>query len=259
MNEFKINCSKCSGLCCTALFFAKMDGFPENKPSGKPCSKLEKNYKCRIHKDLKKQKLKGCIGYDCFGAGEYVTSTLYKGKTWSDDKDISGEIFDVFINVFQLFQIRYYLEVAKLEGLSKSMNDRIEKLIEDNKDKCKNSPKNILTIDIEEHRNKANKVLRDIIEYLCNKKSNVNDYIGKNIKSRDMSNVDLSMKLLIATNFQGCKFHKTSFLGADTRDTNFSDCDLRGVIFLTQGQVNSSKGNSNTKLPKYLTKPITWQ
>lgn len=66
LEQFKAECSKCSGLCCTALFFSKMDGFPENKAAGKPCVNLEKNYRCRIHKDLEARNMKGCIGYEWF-------------------------------------------------------------------------------------------------------------------------------------------------------------------------------------------------
>lgn len=49
------------------------------------------------------------------------------------------------------------------------------------------------------------------------------------------------------------------FLGADTRDTNFNNADLSEAVFLTQGQVNSAKGNCNTKLPYHLDYPSTWK
>lgn len=42
-------------------------------------------------------------------------------------------------------------------------------------------------------------------------------------------------------------------------DTNFSNADLREAIFLTQGQINSAKGNRSTKLPKHLDYPVTWK
>lgn len=34
------DCSRCSGLCCIALYCFKSDGFPQNKPIGKPCINL---------------------------------------------------------------------------------------------------------------------------------------------------------------------------------------------------------------------------
>lgn len=57
----KSDCSKCSGLCCTALYFSKMNGFPKDKVSGQPCTNLLKDYRCKIHSQLEKQKTKGCI------------------------------------------------------------------------------------------------------------------------------------------------------------------------------------------------------
>lgn len=73
-----------------------------------------------------------------------------------------------------------------------------------------------------------------------------------------MSGLDLSTQLLIAANFSNCTFNGTMFLGADTRDTDFSGSDLRQSVFLSQGQVNAAKGNRNTKLPNHLMYPPTW-
>src|SRR6056297_3184454 len=108
--QFKANCLKCSGLCCTALFFSKINGFPENKKAGKPCTKLENNYSCKIYNELEKFNMKGCIGYHCFGAGQHVTQFIYKGETWKTSPEKSEEIFKVFMIIFQLYQIRYFLE-----------------------------------------------------------------------------------------------------------------------------------------------------
>jgi uncharacterized protein YjbI with pentapeptide repeats len=66
------------------------------------------------------------------------------------------------------------------------------------------------------------------------------------------------MSLLIASIFEGCSFNGANFLGADTRDTNFNSADLSDAVFLTQGQINSAKGNLVTKLPSNLSRPITW-
>lgn len=114
LENLKVDCLKCSWLCCTALFFSKMDGFPENKVAGKPCTKLQGNYNCKIHNQLEKLNMKGCIGYDCFGAGQHVTQSIYKGETWKTSKEKSKEIFDVFMVIFQLYQINYFLEESTM-------------------------------------------------------------------------------------------------------------------------------------------------
>ncbi|RXI51856.1 hypothetical protein DP131_13935 [Clostridium tetani] len=208
--------------------------------------------------------MKGCIGYDCFGAGQYVTQNIYKGETWRTSQKQAKEIFDIFVIIFQLYQIRYFLEESKIVIPAKELWSDIQDLINENEDLCNSTRQSILDIDIESYRSKVNIILKQICDYImrCSKRSDnkgVREFLGRNFKKRDMSGLDLSMKLLIATNFDGCIFDGTVFLGADTRDTNFSNADLREAVFLTQGQINSSKGNRNTKLPKHLDYPVTWK
>lgn len=264
LEKFRIDCGKCSGLCCTALFFSKIDGFPENKVSGKPCTKLDKDYKCKIHDKLEKLNMKGCIGYDCFGAGQYVTQHIYSGETWQNSSKKSNEIFEVFTAVFQLYQIRYFLEYATIIISDKVLIKNLESLINENENICRLDPKAILDFDINEYRNRANVYLKSISSSIVdsfgnNKNNKIMDFIGKDFKKKNMSGYDLSMKLLIAANFDSCIFEKTIFLGSDTRDTDFNNADLSEAIFLTQGQVNLAKGNLKTKLPMHLDYPTTWK
>ena len=260
----KSDCSKCSGLCCTALFFSKIDGFPKDKVSGQPCTNLLKDYRCKIHSQLEKQKMKGCIGYDCFGAGQQVTQVIYQGQTWNDIPIQSTEIFDVFVIVFKLYQIRYYLIEASSLISAQPLKKSIQCLIEENIKMCHCCPNSILSLDLEQYRLRSNYILKHVCKLLQQsihseyKKIPAN-FLGSNFKGQDMSGADLSTKLLIATNFEKSVFNGTIFLGADTRDTNFKDADLSEAVFLTQGQVNAAKGNRNTKLPYQLDYPPTWK
>ncbi|SHH95733.1 Pentapeptide repeat-containing protein [Clostridium collagenovorans DSM 3089] len=80
---------------------------------------------------------------------------------------------------------------------------------------------------------------------------------GCNIYKKSIEN----LLKVISQLMKGIKFtfDGTGFLGADTRETNFSNADLREAVFLTQGQINAAKGNRNTKLPQYLDYPVTWK
>ncbi len=264
LRSFKCDCANCSGLCCVALFFSKVDGFPINKSAGYPCINLLKDYRCKIHPELESRKMKGCIGYDCLGAGQHVTQVIYKGNTWSDTPDKSTEIFDVFTAVFDLFQIRYYLEESLLIITAQSLEKPLKSLIDENNNVCKGSPDDILSFDLEEYRDRANTVLKQVCKLLG---ENLNtdthkipkSFFGGIFKGKNMSGADLSAKLLIAADFENCLFNGTVLLGSDTRDTNFNNADLSQAVFLTQGQINSAKGNRNTKLPPYLDYPSTWR
>lgn len=257
--QLKTNCSKCSGLCCVALFFFKMDGFPKDKKAGEPCDNLLNNFQCKIHTQLEDKNLKGCIGYDCFNAGEHVTQFIYQGKTYRDLPNRAMEIFDIFMIISQLFQARYYLlEVLTLE-ISSKMKEKIEWLIVENKKICNYSFNELLSFNLNAYKNKINPILKQICLQLNKNKNVPTVFLGKNFEGKDMTNLDLSTKLLIAANFKGCRFENTIFLGADTRDTDFSNADLKKAVFLTQGQINSAKGNRNTKLPNHLNYPVTWK
>lgn len=264
LEKFKVDCSKCSGLCCIALFFSKADGFPENKIAGKPCLKLENSFRCKIHTELEKLNMKGCIGYDCFGAGQHVTQYTYKGQTWKSLENQSKEIFAVFVIVFQLYQMRYFLEQSMSVIPAKELRSNIQELINENEMLCNANSKIILNTDIDSYRERVNLILKKVCFlitkcFMQNDNNDKSEFLGRNHSKRDLSGLDLSMKLLIAANFDSSIFNGTIFLGADTRDTNFSNADLRESIFLSQGQINSAKGNRNTKLPKYLDYPSTWK
>lgn len=260
----KSDCSKCSGLCCTALFFSKIDGFPKDKSAGVPCINLLEDYKCKIHTQLEHLNMKGCIGYDCFGAGQQVTEIIYKGETWKELPKQLSEIFDVFTALFQMHQIRYFLTEASLLTFTGPFKKDIQNLTEENIQISNSSPRDILSADIEEYRRKVNGVLRKVCNLLQKTLHSENvscpkDFLGKSFRGKDMSGLDFSTKLLIAADFSDCIFNGTMFLGADTRDTNFSGADLREAVFLTQGQINSAKGTYNTKIPEHLDYPPTWK
>jgi len=166
--------------------------------------------------------------------------------------------------IFQLYQIRYFLEESTKIIPAKVLWNDIEKLIIENKALCNYNTKSILDIDIDSYKNKVNIIIKQVCNFVIKTSNNsdnvmISDFSGKNFIKRDMSGLDLSMKLIIASNFDSCIFDGTVFLGADTRDADFSNADLRDAVFLTQGQINAAKGNRNTKLPKHLYYPITWK
>jgi len=263
IEELKIDCSKCSGLCCVALFCSKMDGFPEDKPAGKPCINLQEDFRCKIHAELIKQKMKGCLGYDCFGAGQKVSQTIYHNANWQTDQAKSQEIFDVFLVVFQVHQILYFLAEAKTMIPARELWNNVNALIKKGRDICNASPQEILAFDIDEYKKQVNECLRKVSSLISlkdnhNKEEHKMNFVGKKFKEKNFDGMDFTMTLLIATNFEGCSFNGANFLGADTRDTNFNSADLSDAVFLTQGQINSAKGNLVTKLPSHLSSPITW-
>lgn len=262
-NEFRIKCDECSGLCCVALYFSKYDGFPADKAAGIPCSHLDNCFRCAIHKELRSKHMKGCLAYDCSGAGQLVTQ-LYGAENWKSNPCVAGEELDVFVKSFYLQQILLYMsEVMTLQPAedlweeANTFSDELHLLL-------KSSPQEILDFDMEFFRTKVNVLLNKVWtkvkkqvgsskEYKTKK-----DFMGHNFKKSKLIGCDFSSSLLIAANFEGCDLTGCNFLGADMRDTNIKNADLSESIFLTQGQINAAIGNLNTRIPKHLNLPSVW-
>lgn len=260
--NLKIDCEKCSGLCCVALYCTKTDGFPGNKEAGIPCKYLMSDFRCSIYSKLSEQNMRGCIAYDCFGAGQKVTQDLYPNVAWNTRREKANEIFEVFLIVFQVYQMEWYL----LESLSlvtdKQIQSIIEALISENEQITNRPSEEILKFDIEKYRLKVNQLLKQVSDMITpdsDDEAHSKDCIGRNFRKANMNAKNFSKTLMIGANLEGCSLQGTNFLGADMRDANVKNTDLSSCVFLTQMQINSAKGNRNTKLPKNLTYPDLWQ
>lgn len=222
------DCSRCSGLCCIALYCFQSDGFPQDKPIGKPCINLMDNFKCRIHEDLESMGMRGCIGYDCFGAGQYLTEEIYGGVTWKTQPGKTKEICDMYMLIYRLFQLRFFLYESRKLVSSEVLLPEISRLLQENDSICKLPMQEMLKYPIDAYQDKVNGVLKKSCAALKNYLK-VKNNIGKDYLNR---------------NFEG---------------ENLDGADLKEAVFLSQGQINAAKGSRRTKLPKHLKYPDTWR
>ena len=260
--SLRIDCEKCSGLCCVALYCMKTDGFPDNKPAGVPCKHLMPDFCCDIHGQLANKKMKGCLAYDCFGAGQKVTQSSYANENWKTNPEKANEIFQVFKLVFQFHQMVWYLLEASSLVTDKRISAAVDTLIAQNIQMTALVPAEILEIDITNYQTEVNQVLKKVSHQLAADSFDKvvrKDYLGKNFKRANLNGCDFSMTLMIAANLEGCSLKGANFLGADLRDANIRNTDLSGSLFLTQMQINAAQGNAITKLPSNLCRPTSWE
>lgn len=263
-NKFRINCGNCSGLCCAALYFSRYDGFPYDKKAGEPCRCLDGNFRCLIHGELGSKKLKGCLSYDCCGAGP-ITADLYPGVDWKSAPDKAGEIFDVFVKTFYLQQIQWYLTEILYLLPAEPLWEESRILILGLHSLLHSSPKEILEFDTENLKLKVNPLFKNTIKFVKMKVNHSNitprktNLIAHNFQNTVLDGVDFSSSLLIAANLEGCRLTGSCLLGADLRDANIKNADLSECIFLTQNQLNTAAGNSKTRIPGHLLRPLTWK
>ncbi|MEW4369807.1 pentapeptide repeat-containing protein [Paenibacillus kandeliae] len=276
--DLRADCEKCFGLCCVALNFSASEGFPIDKPAGTPCIHLQTNFRCGIHDALNKRGLKGCITFDCFGAGQKVSQVSYQGIDWRKEPDTAQPMFKVFLIMMQLHELLWYLTEALTRQAALPLHDEIQRMIDQTEQYTLYRPEQLMQLDIASHRDAVNELLVQISEkvraqartkfkHQPNTKSNSGrqkkigrgaDLIAADLRNTDLRGAHLRGSLLIAANLSGVNLDGADLIGADLRDAEIAGADLSGSLFLTQAQVNSAKGNSRTLLPPALTHPQHW-
>lgn len=266
MNEYlKSDCTNCFGLCCVALPYAKSADFSFSKDGGETCRNLCSDNRCKIHDQLRGKGFRGCVSYECFGAGQHVSQTIYEGRDWRANPEHASEMFEVFPLVQQLHEMLWYLNQALSLKETQSFHASLKNLYEETVKLTEKPPEEILKVDIVAHRSKVNDLLlktSDVYRKGIAKKSKRTkkglDYVAANLKGADLQGVSFRGALMIAANLSHADLRKADFIGADFRDADLSHANLTGAIFLTQSQLNSAKGNAHTKIPNYLQKPAHW-
>jgi uncharacterized protein YjbI with pentapeptide repeats len=269
MNDYlRSDCNNCFGLCCVALPYAKSADFPYNKDSGDPCRNLCSDNRCSIHNNLRNKGFHGCVSYECFGAGQHVSQTIYDGDDWRTNIERAAVMFTVFPLVQQLHEMLWYLNQAISLRESQSFHSSLQNIYDETLKLTKREPEEIFAIDIAAHRRKVNSLLLKTSEVFRedlitqNKKKKIKksplDYLGANLTGKNLQGVNLRGVLLIGANLSHSDLRKADFIGADLRDADLSHANLTDALFLTQSQLNSARGNIHTKIPDYLEKPSHW-
>jgi uncharacterized protein YjbI with pentapeptide repeats len=263
-NKLRADCENCFGLCCVALPYAKSADFAFDKDGGIPCKNLQADYRCGIHNKLRNEGFKGCTVYECFGAGQKVSRVTYKGRDWRINPETAKEMFEVFPIMQQLHEMLCYL----MESLSLAEAKSIHSDLRDAYDKTEQltnlSAAEIITLDIPAHRAKVNELLlqtSELVRSKVKKKQKLKSKIllGAKLRRADLIGTDLRGALLIAADFTEADLRMCDFIGADIRDADLSGANLEGSFFLTQAQINSANGNTQTRLPSSLQRPKHWK
>lgn len=258
-----VDCGACCGLCCTALCFSKLEGFPADKASGVPCRHLQPDFRCDIHEILSRRKLKGCLRYECFGAGQRVTRDVYGSRSWREAN--AQEMFSVFEAVFRLHQMLWYVAEALTLQPAAALGPELSRMADRLLLLSSSAPAAVLGADLDAVQAEVNGLLHETWRRVQNsvggpqERGKNTDFAGRNWQKTDLRGKDLSMTLLLASNFSGCTLEGVNLLGADLRDAEVRGADLSECLFLTQGQVNSAQGDKRTQLPPFLTPPKAWE
>lgn len=266
------DCENCFGLCCVALYFSASEGFPINKNVGEPCPNLEQDFRCCIHNNLLGHGLKGCVAFECFGAGQKVSQVTFDGRDWRKAPESSEQMFKAFFFMRQLHEILWYLTEALTLQPANPIYGALSSMLYETEQLSFLRPDLLMQLDLEAHRAKVNtlllrtselvrsEVLHGLKIHRGRKKTfgRGADLIASNLRKIDLRGANLRGAYLIAADLRGADLNGTDFIGADFRDTDLRGADLSKSIFLTQAQLNVAKGDVSTKIPPLLIQPKHW-
>lgn len=110
-DDFEADCSRCVGLCCVALSFARSDGFGHDKANGEPCHYLDAAFRCSIHARREALGYSGCEAFDCLGAGQRATA-VFATRNWRREPAVARQLHARFALLTRLQEMRQALVTA---------------------------------------------------------------------------------------------------------------------------------------------------
>ncbi|MFH8611139.1 pentapeptide repeat-containing protein [Streptomyces sp. NPDC018029] len=275
----RADCGSCFGLCCVALTFSASSDFPVNKDAGKPCTNLQADFRCGIHRDLRDKGYRGCTVYDCFGAGQRVSQGTFEGRDWRRDPATARQMFEVFPVMRQLHELLWYLTEALSFPQTRPIAADLERALAETERLATGTPDAVAGTDVAGHRQNVNLLLLRTSELVraehlgqdrgrgkggkrgkggAKKDRRGADLIGARLRGADLKGADLRGSYLIGADLSDADLRAADLIGADLRDTDLRGADLTGALFLTQSQVNAAKGDDRTKLSGSLNRPGHW-
>jgi uncharacterized protein YjbI with pentapeptide repeats len=257
------DCGSCFGLCCVALPFSAGTDFAVNKAAGSPCRNLQTDFSCGIHARLRDSGFQGCTVYDCFGAGQRVSQVTFGGRSWREEPDSAGPMFEVFPIVRQLHELLRYLTEALTFEPARPVHDELRQALAETDRLAGGTPEEILAVDVPAHRRRVSELLLRAGELVRaevprRRDHRGGDLFGARLRGADLRGANLRGALLVAADLSGADLRLADLIGADLRDAKLAGADLSTALFLTQAQLHAARGDAATRLPAGLTRPDHW-
>ena len=95
-----------------AFAFDRSEDFAHDKPADVACKHLETDYRCSIHDHLGSRGYRGCVRFDCHGAGQRVTQELFGGGDWQKNPALKARMTAAFRAMRQLHELLLLLHTA---------------------------------------------------------------------------------------------------------------------------------------------------
>lgn len=261
--RLRADCSRCAGLCCVVPAFARSADFALDKPAGVACPHLADapgQFGCRIHDELRPRGFPGCTAYDCFGAGQLVVQHTYGGATWRSSPGLAAQMFAVFVVVRPLHELLWLLTQAAALGAAAPVRGALDLAAAEVERLVQGPADRLVAVDVDEVRAAVVPLLRHASELARAPESGPDlsgtDLVGQRLGG--LRGASLRGALLLGADLRDADLHLADVTGADLRSADVRGADLRQVLFLSQPQVASARGDERTLLPQGLRRPEHW-
>ncbi|MGH2722350.1 MAG: hypothetical protein ACRDJO_12230 [Actinomycetota bacterium] len=153
------DCERCCGLCCVAPALAASPDFAIDKRAGEPCPNLTGHFRCRIHDRLRAEGFRGCVAYDCYGAGQKVTQVTFGGRDWRRSPEFAPQMFEVFGVMRQVHALLLHLTQALRLGAAEPLHAELRRKLEQLEGHSMQGPEALLHLDVRSLRTEVDDLL----------------------------------------------------------------------------------------------------
>lgn len=281
----RADCTACVGLCCVALPTTASADFARTKPAGVPCRHLRGDDRCEIHDRLRERGWRGCVVFECFGAGQRATARFRAevegGRkelepSWRDLDDVTRQrVFAAFGSLRRLHETAYHLSMTLTVVGGALPRERRHQLLERLREVVVWSDRplgRLASHDPTALQRAAGTELSAVsVELRASRRAAGHwpgrmargvgpdaDLAGRRLAGRDLRTADLRGALLVGADLRDADLRWSDLLGADLRDADLRGADLRGALFVSPPQLEAALGDAATRPPDGLLVPSHW-
>ena len=257
ITDLRADCAQCEALCCVLLPYRRDSGFGADKAGGVACSHLLDDNRCGIHDRLGETGWSGCVAFDCFGAGQFLTRRTYAGRSWRYGTADVGEMGAVLTVMRLLNEMLHHLgEVARRmpDVPTSALSERIGSLREIDAEGLLGIDIDALHDEVGQHLGSASARIRKP----AGADLSYADLAGHDLRARDLRRADLRGATLLGADLRGLDLTGADLLGADLRGADVRGADLGDALFVTLAQLGSTTGDPSTRLAPWLRRPEQW-
>lgn len=232
-NPHQADCQRCAALCCVHLDYRESGDFGHDKPAGTPCHHLDDAHQCSIHGRLRASGYRGCVAFDCHGAGQRATTHADPGAA--------------LLALLPLAHLAWHTHEARQWALPEDLQGQVDALHSAVVAGLEQAPG---SVEVWALRRRAGDLLTRVSVRLrapAGPNLSGRSLIEADLQGRNLQRADLSRALLLGADLRDADLRGADLRGADLRAADLRGADLRGALFLTPGQLAQARTDDRTR------------